>query len=347
MNQGLQPGFAPRESLACPLLLECDSGGRILWMSQRAREVVGGIENLNQLIVPRRPGEVPGIPRFRVLSWHFWRVWETPQTVVVGVRAPQLPDRTLMEFLRLERRMLRGYFRLVHDERRLSERARRQQGAAGGGKMIRRLEKERQRLGRELHTGVGQALAAIRLQVELIGAEMPLPPPRVRQALDNIGRLSAEALDQVRTVSKRLHPPEWQRLKLEEALRQLWQTSGIGERYAAELRIEELPREPVPEVKALIYRTMQEAISNIVRHARATIVSAALRADGERVVLSVTDNGVGFDVAALRAAEANVGAGIGLRSIREQVADCGGIFDMESGPLGTKLVVSVPMSIGE
>jgi signal transduction histidine kinase len=316
-------------------------------MSQRAREIVGGIEHLSDLTLSPRPLEGPGPARFRVYSWHFWRVWETAHTVVVGARPPQAPDRLLVEVLRLEGRLLRGYFRLVEEERRLGEQVRRQRGGNTGRRMIRQLEQERKRLGRDLHTGVGQALAAIRLQLELIGAEMPLPPPKVRQALENIGRLAADALDQVRAVSRRLHPPEWQRLTLGEAVRQLWQTSGMAERYSAELRIEALPGEPVPEVKVLIYRALQEALSNIVRHANATIVEAALRAEGERVVLSVKDNGVGFDVARLRAAEANLGTGIGLRSIREQVAGCGGNFDMESGPLGTKLVVSVPMSIGE
>lgn len=347
MNQGSQPGFAPKESLAYPLLLECDSSGRIVWMSQRARETVGKIEHLSDLTLSSRPSEGRDAPRFRVYSWHFWRVWETTNTVVVGARPPQLPDRLLLECLRLEGRLLRGYFHLVEDEQRLAGQVRELRGATTGRKMIRQLEQERQRLGRDLHTGVGQALAAIRLQLELIAAEMPLPPPKVRMALDNIGRLAADALEQVRAVSHRLHPPEWQRLTLEEAVRQLWRTSGVAERYAAELRIEALPREPDPEIKALIYRSLQEALSNIVRHAGATAVEASLLADGERVQLTVRDNGVGFDVARLRAAEANVGAGIGLRSIREQVAGCGGNFDMESGPLGTKLVVSVPISISE
>ncbi|MDE3164260.1 MAG: sensor histidine kinase, partial [Acidobacteriota bacterium] len=273
--------------------------------------------------------------------------WETPHTVLVGARPPQLPDRLLVEFLRLEGRLLRDYFRLVEGERHLSEQVRHYRGATAGRKVIRQLEQERQRLGRELHTGVGQSLAAIRVQLELIAAGMPLPPPKVRQALDNISRLAADALDQVRSVSQRLHPPEWQRLTLEDALRQLWRTSGIEERYAGQLQVAELPRQPDPEIKALIYRGFQEALSNIVRHAQATIVEAGLRADGDNLVLSVRDNGVGFDAEALRAAAPHAGAGIGLRSIREQTAECRGNFNMESGPLGTKLVISVPFWLGD
>ena len=264
--------------------------------------------------------------------------------MVVGARPLPLPDRSQVEFLRLEARLVQGFIRLVEDERYLGERARRRRGGTGGYGAIRQIELERQRLGRDLHTGVGQTLAAVRLQLELIGAAMPLPPPKVKQSLETIAMLNASALEQVRAVSKRLHPPEWQRLTLEEAVRQLWALSGIAERFSGELKIEPLPREPVVEVKALLYRTVQETLSNVARHSKATRVDVELRVEGERVVLRVTDNGVGFDVAHLWAAPASVAGGIGLRSVRDQAAEAGGKFDMESGPLGTKLVVSVEMN---
>ena len=82
-------------------------------------------------------------------------------------------------------------------------------------------------------------------------------------------------------------------------------------------------------------------------HARATRVQAALRVTGNRVVLTMEDNGIGFDLQKLRSAPASVSAGIGLRSIREQVQGLGGIFEIESGPLGTKLVVSVVVAPSE
>jgi two-component system NarL family sensor kinase len=281
-----------------------------------------------------------------VLSWHFWRVWESAETVVIGARPPQLADRLQADFLRLEGRLVRSFFRLARGERVLSERARRRRGSSGGHKAIRQIELERQRLGRELHTGIGQSLAAIRLQLEIIATEMPLPPAPVMQALENIAALSVSALDQVRSVSKRLHPPEWQRLTLSDAVRQLWEISGIHQRFEGELRAEPLPKEPEPEIKALLYRALQESLSNVVRHANASRVDAELRADGDRLVLVVADNGIGFDMAALRSAPANVNAGIGLRSIRDLVSGSGGNFDVESSPLGTKLVVSVALTPG-
>ena len=315
-------------------------------MSHRTRAVLGEARSLSEVVLVVLPAKSRTGARYRVFSWHFWRVWESADSVLLGMRPPQLPDRAQFEFLRLESRFMRSFIRLVEGERRLSERVRRRRGS-GGRKAIRQIERERRRVGRELHTGVGQTLAAIRLQLEVIGAELPLPPPRVMQALESISSLCANALEQVRSVSKRLHPPEWQRLTLEEAVRQLWELSGIRERFTGDLRIQPLPQEPEPEIKALLYRTIQEALSNIVRHAKASRIDLELRPEGDRVLLTISDNGIGFDLEALRAAPASVTAGIGLRSIRDLVAEASGNFDMESGPLGTKLIVSVALTLSE
>jgi two-component system, NarL family, sensor kinase len=200
---------------------------------------------------------------------------------------------------------------------------------------------ERQRLGRELHTGVGQMLAAIRLQLETISPQLPCLPGPVRQAMEHIDTLANDALEQVRSISKRLHPPEWQRLTLEAALQQLWELSGVPQRFESTLRISPLPAEPDIEVKVLLYRAAQEALSNLARHSHATRVDVALELLGDRLVLSIHDNGVGFDVAGLMFSPASVASGIGLRSIRELAAALGGKLEVESSPLGTKLVASV------
>jgi len=115
---------------------------------------------------------------------------------------------------------------LQRAERDLSIFARQRRQGNGRG-AVRQIELERQRLGRELHTGLGQMLAAIRLQLEIVAALLPDPPTLVQQALSRISTLANEALEQVRSVSVRLHPPEWQRLTLETALQQLWDISGI------------------------------------------------------------------------------------------------------------------------
>ena len=86
---------------------------------------------------------------------------------------------------------------------------------------------------------------------------------------------------------------------------------------------------------------MQEALSNLVRHSRATRIVVALEVRGGQLVLSVRDNGVGFDVERVFSAPASMASGIGLRSIRETAEELGGKLEVESGPDGTTLVVSV------
>ena len=237
-----------------------------------------------------------------------------------------------------ERRLTRHFLRLPA-WRRLFGSAPRPE--PGGRLAVRQIEMERQRLGRELHTGIGQMLAAIHLHLEVISAELPSPPPNVAQALERISTLAADSLAQVREISKRLHPPEWQRLSLESAIRQLCEISGIPQRFEASLEIHPLPWEPSLEAKILIYRGLQEALSNIVRHSRATRVAVALEVSDGLLVLSVGDNGVGFDAQRAFSAPPSLASGIGLRSIRETAQELGGKLEVKSAPDGTKLVVAV------
>ena len=326
MSNGAESGSVRGRPFAYPMLMECDRVGRVLWMSDRARLALGNPEYIVQLA-----------------QSHFWRVWEAPSSVLIGVLAGEFVACEINDLGVLERSLLQHFFRLLHSQRVISMHARHSRGR-GGHNAVRQVERERQRLGRELHTGVGQMLAAIRLQLDVIEHELPSPPSGVAHALNSISILAAQTLDQVRGISKRLHPPEWQRLTLESALRQLWDISGIEQRFQAELHVDPLPSEPELEVKTLIYRAFQEALSNLARHSGASQIEAALRRHGEALTLSVHDNGVGFHAARTMSSPASVSAGIGLRSIREATEGLGGRFEIRSGADGTTLEVSVALA---
>jgi signal transduction histidine kinase len=343
LNDGEESGSDPGETIAHPLLIACDSRGRVLWMSARTRAALGEAEKLVQVSPTELKAE--GVPDWLPISTlRFWRVLEMGESVLIGAQASEpaasINLQEVSELLHLQANLIQHYFRLQLAERSLAEHAQKKRPGSGP-KAVRLIEMERQRLGRDLHTGVGQTLAAIRLQVEVMSRQLPRPPVEVRQAMKHIDALANDALEQVRSISKRLHPPEWQRLKLEAALQQLWEISGVPQRFESSLRISPLPAEPDLDVKVLLYRAAQEALSNLARHSRATRVDAALELLGDSLVLSVHDNGVGFDVAGLLASPASVASGIGLRSIREMAAALGGELQIQSGPLGTKLVVSV------
>jgi signal transduction histidine kinase len=325
--------------VAYPLLVECDFVGRVLWMSNRTRTILRNPEQLSDTILRRNP--LPDAsPKIDVEPLCFWRVWESPDSLLIGVHPVEAELKGTKDLVALQGRLTGHFFHLMGLERHLFATALERRGR-GGRKAVRQIEMERQRLGRELHTGVGQMLAAIRLQLEVIAAELPSPPASVGKALNSISILATDTLQQVRDLSRRLHPPEWQRLTLESAIRQLWEISGVPQRFEASLQIDPLPGEPDLEVKILIYRGLQEALSNLARHSRATRIVAALQVSGGRLSLTVQDNGVGFDPQRVFSAPPSVASGIGLRSIREIAQGLGGRLDVESGPDGTKLVVSV------
>ena len=339
MSRCAESGPMRKGPVECPLLLECNFLGRVLWMSSRTRLALRNPAHLSEAIVRGNPITGSG-PEIEVSPLRFWTVWESRDSVLIAVQVAQRESREIQELLRLQRRFTLHFFRLLGLERLLYGRAQRRRGR-GGRKAVRQIEMERQRLGRELHTGVGQGLAAIRLQLEVIAAELPSPPDAVAQALANISTLAADTMEQARSLSRRLHPPEWQRLSLESAIRQLWEISGVPQRFAASLRVDPLPWEPQLEVKILTYRALQEALSNLVRHSEATRIDVALEVRDGELVLSIRDNGVGFNAAAMFSAPASVASGIGLRSIRETAQELGGRLEVESGAHGTKLVVSV------
>jgi signal transduction histidine kinase len=327
--------------IAYPLLIECDSRGRVLWMSERTHLALSEAHNAH-LLETVEPENVRG--RLLVSHFKFWRVLDMGDRTLISAQSPEpaasVALREVSEMLRLETRMLRHYFRLQTAEQAIAGHARKKR--SGVNQAVRLIEMERQRIARELHTGVGQMLAAIRLQLEIVAVHFPNPPDPVRLALDHIGELADGALQQVRSVSQRLHPPEWQRLSLPAALQQLWELSGIPQKFAGSIRLEVAPGEPDLQVKVLLYRAAQEALSNLLRHSQATRVDVLLEMKADQLVLTIADNGVGFDAAAAESGPPNLASGTGLRSIRELAEDLGGSFGIESGVLGTKLVVSVP-----
>jgi signal transduction histidine kinase len=325
------PGHARIDAL--PLILECDKNGQIVWMNEaaRLRFGVGGALTgiLSDLANPALESVV--LCFTRLLVWHDRQLIRAEMSARPAGRAgAELPS-----LGGLHSSLLRHIVDLQEIQLRLAARVRGQR-RGNRRRFVEMLEQERQRVGRELHAGVGQALAAIRLQLETIGRELASPSDPVQTALTAIGELSAQALQQVRSVSHRLHPPDWQRLTLPEALMDLWRLSGIPERYRAKIELISVDRELPHDVKVLFYRAAQEAISNLIRHSGATEVSLKMRQEGDEITLTVDDNGRGFDT--------STGvSGIGLLSIREQVRGLGGGFHVRSGANGTTLEVILPV----
>jgi len=306
-------------------------------MSEGARIAWGLTENLVETIT----GDIDGAPITTEIS--FARFWKAGGRVLVAGRRGE-SSRSPEELFRVQGKFLRDCERLRAAERRLSRRVE-QRSKGKPVNLLLQLEGERQRVSRELHTNVGQLLAAIRLQLELLTIELPDCGPAVNERVEKIGDLNSQALDQVRNISQQLHPPLWQKLRIEDALRQLWELSGIPQRFQARFTIAPLPEEPPLDARIVLYRAAQEAMSNVIRHARASQVNAWLEHDPNQLVLRFEDDGAGFDTARLSAAGASLSAGIGLRTIREQAESLKGTLEVESSPQGTRLLLTLPRRI--
>jgi signal transduction histidine kinase len=238
--------------------------------------------------------------------------------------------------------MLAGF---AEKNARLSDLVARLCPVRSGPALLTELERERSRIARELHAGAGQPLAGIKLHLEILDeCTSGLPdsawgdPVRGESARIAIGRLhtlAEQALGQVRALSHRLHPPDWQEMSTEQAMESLVESSGLNGRLRIKRDFRPLPEEPSHAVKVQLYRCAQECISNIIRHSGATQATISLAAEGGRILLTVTDNGHGFDTSARN-------SGIGLRAIGENAASMGGSSSITSSPNGTKIRVSLP-----
>ena len=158
-----------------------------------------------------------------------------------------------------------------------------------------------------------------------------------REALNRLAVLSDQALDQVRSLSHRLHPAAWLGQGLSKALGELVDSSGIRKRFRTTLvAIEEIHPEPGRTAKAAIYRCAQECIANAIRHSEASSLAIPLQAMGEWLEFKVTDNGRSISEEAIRK------GGLGLRAMREHAALAGGECRILTGDQGTTIVLKVP-----
>jgi PAS domain S-box-containing protein len=200
-------------------------------------------------------------------------------------------------------------------------------------------EAERKRIARELHDSASQILCAVILEMEKIVGEMPNSDAELRSRAVAQKEILVELADEVNSVAHRLHPAVLERVGLSEAMERVcreFQTKGLNVEFSQ--------RNITPTVSAssalCVYRVAQEALRNVLRHARAKTATVTLTSDGSALHLSITDAGVGFDVE-----EAAAKGRLGLVSIRERVRLAGGTLAIHSRPgHGARIEVSIPVN---
>jgi len=199
-------------------------------------------------------------------------------------------------------------------------------------------ELERRRLARELHDETGQALTSILLSLSAL--EEVHDERELHAAVAEVRELVRSTLQDVRQLAVELRPKVLDDFGLVAALERL--TESFGEQTGISVHFQQLlptaGRLPA-EVETALYRIVQESLTNIVKHARATSVSVVLTRKDDSVSVVVEDDGVGFEPARER------DGGIGLAGMRERVALLGGRLAIESRPgAGTTFVAEVPLT---
>ena len=202
-------------------------------------------------------------------------------------------------------------------------------------------EEERRRLARDLHDDVGQALTALKIQLESLaraGGELGL-----RARVDECVDTAQHTLERVRQISLSLRPPQLDDLGLAAALRSHLDRQARVAGLQAHFETEDAPGEIAPDTETACFRVAQEAINNVLRHARARNLWVRLFTSDGRLSISVRDDGRGFDLESMRQRAAN-GASLGLVGMEERMALAGGAFELRSAPgQGTVLLASFPL----
>src|SRR5581483_1533885 len=198
-------------------------------------------------------------------------------------------------------------------------------------------EHERARLARELHDDIGQALTALKLQLESAARR------GAGERLDACIEMTVHALDRVRQLSSSLRPLQLDDLGLVAALRShLDRQASLGE-LTPHFHAEGVPDALSAEVQTACFRVAQEAINNVLRHARARNLWLRVRGEGAALVLEVRDDGCGFDADGARRRSA-AGASLGLVGMEERVAHAGGTLELATrAGRGARLVATFPL----
>ena len=208
-------------------------------------------------------------------------------------------------------------------------------------RLVEAQETERRRLARELHDEIGQALTIteMNLQALLESPEAGALAPRLKESLEVVERVQ----EQVHDLSLNLRPSMLDDLGLESALRWYTQRQAALAGLEADVRAEPLMQRLDPMIETECFRVAQEALTNVVKHAKARTVTVELTQNGEQLHLSVRDDGVGFDVARVRE-QAVRGASLGLLSMEERAALAGGGLQYHATPgQGTEVHAWFPL----
>ena len=209
-------------------------------------------------------------------------------------------------------------------------------------KVLMAQEEERARVSRDLHDELGQILTALRLELSWLHKKFGASSADFSEAFDGAVEMVEKAAEELRRICKGLRPPLLDDLGLEPAMRLLVEDfeEWTGLTFDYTVHLDEVEKAVPPEVSLCTYRILQESLNNITRHARAQHVNVAISDASGDLVLSVYDDGQGFDIKARDARKGN-----GIAGMRERAHLVNGSLDIRSEPhQGTRVILRIPLA---
>jgi PAS domain S-box-containing protein len=200
-------------------------------------------------------------------------------------------------------------------------------------------DQEHRRIARDLHDGLGQELAVAKMVLDNVLQQKPGPADR--QACAEATGIIERAIQQVRSMSHLLHPPLLDEVGLLSAL--TWYSDGLTERSGIQTSLDVQPADfprLAPDLETAIFRIVQEALTNVFRHAEATQVWISVSHRRESTFVSVRDNGKGIDEKVAELEPGSVGVGIG--GIKQRAKEFGGELRIVNANPGTIVEVVIP-----
>lgn len=211
-------------------------------------------------------------------------------------------------------------------------------------RLVNAQEEERRRISRELHDELGQALTALKINLDVIRRSLPGDVPhKLGRIVGEAGALAVQTLESARNLSLELHPAILDDLGLVAALR--WEIDRFEQRtgQTVNFKADLADANFRPELEITIYRIITEALTNVARHAQAQTITVSLRVDNNQLSIKIKDDGVGFDAQDWFNSPQKHRS-LGLIGMRERAGLLGGQLEVESAiDSGTIIVAQLPL----
>jgi signal transduction histidine kinase len=319
--------------------------GGYLQSFAREGKIVGGIAV--RILNGERPEDVPivrGVNAY-IFDWRALQRWGFKESYLppgseVLFRSPPFWQRTKwiwMSFLliAISLSLLAWYIRSSRKQLTLAK----DRQLSLSGMLITAQEKERSRLASEIHDDFSQRLALLALGLENAEEAIGSSPSEAVKQVHSLLNSASEIAADLHTLSHRLHSSTLEALGLVPGLNALCKEFASQQGIEIDFLPENIPRSVHPDVGLCLFRIVQEGLRNLKKHSGATKAAVGLRRAGDRLVVSVSDEGVGFDSRTMGKKE-----GLGLRSMEERAHLLGGRFEIHSERgKGTKIEAWVPL----